>query len=171
MPKSCYLLLLVFGLLLSGCGGGSGGSAFGETPAITQEQSQALEEVRLKAGDVPGFTRQPCGSFYQGGQSKGRECQFFQQKEEWTGTTQKFTVSYIAYNSAAEAQSILNSSMEHHPLKPKPDRLEGLAIWQLKHNDNYQIYLVADKVIINVSGSDLDLLKRAVKKMADKNGQ
>ena len=61
--------------------------------------------------------------------------------------------------------------MEHHPLKPKPDRLEGLAIWQLKHNDNYQIYLVADKVIINVSGSDLDLLKRAVKKMAEKNGQ
>jgi len=161
LPKSCYLLLLVFGLLLSGCGGGSGGSAFGEAPAITQEQSQVLEEVRLKAGDVPAYAARTVTEQTNGSGDSSSSRQSSQLIEEWSAPDSNFTVYYSVYDRQSEAKSVFESSTAHHPLQLTAHDLRGGTVWETQDQEIEQIYLRAGRVIVNLNGSDPELLERA----------
>jgi len=155
------LMILIF----SGCGSGGGGSS---APAkiISQEQSEALEQVRLKQADFPELTCQPLGDLLERTQGSFGENQIFKTLEEWKNENSGFKVYYSVYDSESQAAQIFNSSMANHPLKPTLKNSNSRVIGEINRENSYQIYICSGKVIINLVGPDKDLLSQACGKLS-----
>jgi len=131
-------LLLVFGLLLSGCGNQRAASLQNSgLSALSQAAEETLASVRLKAEDLPDFTCEKIGDTLEPLPGGTGENFLYRYRENWSDQSRQLNLCYALFPDSEAARKTLADSVAQNPLHPRPDTLDGQAVWEVNQDGSY----------------------------------